>query len=248
MSEELRRSWDDKAADWHIQVGEEGDANRRINSDPVLWRLLGDVEGRTVLDAGCGTGYLSVKLARAGATVIGVDQSPEMIRIAAENIARAGVAARLHVGSASQLAALPDASIDRIVSNYVLMDLPDLEGAMAAFARVLRPGGHAVVVFLHPCFCPPGGWERLPDGRVRTTWPWSYLERRQFEESWGHFRSPFIGFHRPLSAYFAAIFSAGLAVTAFEEPAAENREGLTQAQVDHIRMTPYSVVMRLHRP
>ena len=247
MSEELRRSWDDKAAEWNAHVGAEGDANRRFNSDPVLWRLLGDVAGLTVLDAGCGTGYLSVKLAQAGATVIGVDYSPGMVAVAAENVARAGVEVRLQVGSASALADLPDASVDRIVSNYVLMDLPDIEGAMAAAARVLRPGGFAVVVFLHPCFCPPGGPERLPDRTVRYHWPWPYLERRRFDESWGPFSSSFIGYHRPLSVYFSAIFSAGLTVTAFEEPAAENREGLSAEEIDRLRRTPFSVVMRLER-
>ena len=38
---------------------DEGDGNRILNSDPVLWAFAGDVDGLTVLDAGCGTGYLS---------------------------------------------------------------------------------------------------------------------------------------------------------------------------------------------
>ena len=53
-------SWDAKAEEWAIQVGDEGDMNRRYQSDPVLWRMLGEVSGLTVLDAGCGTGYLAI--------------------------------------------------------------------------------------------------------------------------------------------------------------------------------------------
>lgn len=48
-----------------------------MNSDPVLWDFLGDVRGGDVLDAGCGTGYLSRKLSAAGARVVGVDLSAE---------------------------------------------------------------------------------------------------------------------------------------------------------------------------
>ena len=60
--EEARRCWNLLADDWRIQVGDEGDSNRRLNSDPVLWEFVGGVCGLAVLDAGCGTGYLSRKL------------------------------------------------------------------------------------------------------------------------------------------------------------------------------------------
>lgn len=248
MSEhDLQASWDDKAADWNDWVGTDGDRNRRVNSDPVLHRLLGSPAGLDILDAGCGTGYLSVKLAAAGGAVVGVDLSPAMIAHAEQNAAAAGVSARFVVGSLSALSALPDASFDRAVSNYVLMDLPDLEGAMSELSRVLRPGGFAVLVVLHPCFCPPGGPERLEDGSVRYRWPWPYLERRRFEEEWGPFSSAFIGFHRPLSAYFAAIAAAGMTVAELHEPAAEDTTGLSEAEIRRLRMTPFSVVLKVLR-
>ena len=245
MDDEIRASWDAKAADWDAWVGTEGDRNRRVSSDPALRRLLGPVEGLDVLDAGCGTGYLSVKLAQAGGRLTGVDHSPEMIRHARRNADAQGVSACFRVDSCAQLGTLPSDGFDRVVSNYVLMDLPDIEGAMRAMARVLRPDGFAVVVFLHPCFCPPGGAERLGGGAVRYTWPWPYLDRRRFDEEWGPFSSPFIGFHRPLSVYFSAIGAAGLTVRALQEPAAEAPAGLTAEQVERIRMTPLSVVLKI---
>ena len=57
--DETRDFWDRVAADWRTQVGRDGDSNRRLNSDPVLWQFAGDVRGRSVIDAGCGTGYLT---------------------------------------------------------------------------------------------------------------------------------------------------------------------------------------------
>ena len=56
--EEARDFWNSVAEDWRIQVGDEGDTNRPLNSDPVLWAFACDVRGLEVLDAGCGTGYL----------------------------------------------------------------------------------------------------------------------------------------------------------------------------------------------
>jgi len=80
--EETRDFWNRVAADWRIQVGDDGDGNRVLNSDPVLWKFAGDVNGLTVLDAGCGTGYLSKKLRDQGARVTGIDFSERMIEIA----------------------------------------------------------------------------------------------------------------------------------------------------------------------
>jgi 2-polyprenyl-3-methyl-5-hydroxy-6-metoxy-1,4-benzoquinol methylase len=74
-TEEVREFWNRVADDWEIQVGDEGDSNRRLNSDPVLWQLAGDVRGMDVLDVGCGTGYLSRKLKDRGADVTGIDLS-----------------------------------------------------------------------------------------------------------------------------------------------------------------------------
>ncbi|MGH7354595.1 MAG: class I SAM-dependent methyltransferase, partial [Candidatus Rokuibacteriota bacterium] len=80
--EEARDFWNRVADDWKIQVGDDGDSNRRLTSDPVLWTFAGDVRGLTVLDAGCGTGYLSRKLRDQGARVTGIDFSERMIMIA----------------------------------------------------------------------------------------------------------------------------------------------------------------------
>ena len=96
--DDIRELWDRLADEWQIQVGDEGDANRRLNSDPVLWHLLGDVEGRRVLDAGCGTGYLTRLLARRGAVVTGIDVSSRMIALARPHGVCVGPDGVLYVG------------------------------------------------------------------------------------------------------------------------------------------------------
>jgi ubiquinone/menaquinone biosynthesis C-methylase UbiE len=234
--------WNRVARDWDVQVGDDGDANRILNSDPVLWRFAGDVAGLTVLDAGCGTGYLSRKLHARGANVIGVDFSPAMIAVARSKAPHID----FRVDPCSELATVSDDSIDLVVANYVLMDTPDLEGALRSFNRVLRRNGGAVLVFSHPCF--PAGRAREAGGAIEYVWDFPYFESRKcVDPPWGHFDSEFIWFHRPLSEYWRAFRVSGFEVVGFDEPHAPSgraeARGGGAARKHGTR--PYSVAFQL---
>lgn len=245
--DEVREFWDRVAADWEIQVGDEGDNNRRLNSDPVLWQLAGDVTGLAVLDAGCGTGYLAQKLSAKGANVTGVDLSPRMIEIAQRRWPQID----FRVDSCSALTTLAPATFDLIVSNYVLMDVEDLPGAMAAFHRVLKPGGMVVAVFSHPCFPQEFSTDADEQGAVSYAWPFNYFEEtRWLGEPWAHFTSRFIWFHRPLSAYWQAFTQAGFAVLTLEEPRiAPERYHLAPdaRRLRNSQTLPYSIAFKLKK-
>lgn len=243
--EETRSFWNRVARDWDIQVGKDGDANRILNSDPVLWRLAGDVAGLSVLDAGCGTGYLSRKLNERGAEVIGVDFSPVMIEIARAKSPHID----FRVDSCTVLETIGDESVDLLVANYVLMDTPDLDGTLQAFNRALRAGGYAILVFSHPCF--PAGSARDVGESTEYVWTSSYFEQRKcVDPPWGHFKSEFIWFHRPLSVYWKAFKAAGFVVVEFDEPCVtEDRYHLAHNEKDLKKHTryPYSVAFKLQK-
>jgi ubiquinone/menaquinone biosynthesis C-methylase UbiE len=205
--------WNRVADDWRIQVGDDGDGNRILNSDPVLWAFAGDVKGLTVLDAGCGTGYLSKKLHDQGARVTGIDFSERMIEIARAHHPTLD----FRVDSCAQLATIEDEHFDLVIANYVLMDTPDLHGTMHAFHRVLKPHGVAVLVFSHPCF-PQGRAIVSEDGEeISYCWHVSYFEPKKYiDPPWAHFTAEFIWFHRPLSDYWKAFVAAGFVVVDFE--------------------------------
>jgi len=246
QTDEIREFWDRVARDWKIQVGTSGDSNRVLNSDPVLWRFAGNVEGLNVLDAGCGTGYLSKQLCDRGAHVTGIDLSERMIAIARADYP--GIDFR--IDTSGTLHTIPDESFDLVVSNYVLMDAPDLEGTINAFHRVLRRGCACVVVFSHPCF-PQGRATTIEAAITNYQWPFSYFDRAKcVDPPWAHFSSEFIWFHRPLSDYWKAFKAAGFDIVDFEEPRiTEDRYHLAKSpkQLENGKTRPYSVAFKLRK-
>jgi 2-polyprenyl-3-methyl-5-hydroxy-6-metoxy-1,4-benzoquinol methylase len=163
-SDEAIRRWDLHAR--HIATymdPEEGDPHRIVLLNPALFQLLPDVNGKRVLDAGCGEGYLCRKLARLGARVTGVDFSREMLAIAGERT-DPELDIRYRHGNCEHLDFLDAGSFDVVVSNMVLMDLADHRAALQGMHRVLVEGGILIFSILHPCFVTPGcGWVK---GRV----------------------------------------------------------------------------------
>jgi SAM-dependent methyltransferase len=108
-----------------------------------------------VLDAGCGTGSLSLLLAGAGHRVTAVDLAPRMVRAARAKLAAAGVPAAFVV---ADVAALPVGMrrYDAVLARHLLWTLPDPVSALRGWVARLRPGGRLVLV--------EGRWRRPAAG------------------------------------------------------------------------------------
>lgn len=115
---------------------------------PATTELIPPVEGKRVLDAGCGHGRYAEWLLDRGANVVAVDASEEMVTRASE---RVGDRAAVHREDLSgPLASAEDDEFDGVVSGLALHYLEDWRGVFAEFARVLRPGGFLVFSTHHP--------------------------------------------------------------------------------------------------
>jgi ubiquinone/menaquinone biosynthesis C-methylase UbiE len=113
--------------------------------DEIL-NLLDPPEGATILDAGCGIGAHSVRLAERGFNVEAVDFSDSIVESARHYVAGHELGARIRISRAN-LRALPhqDASFDYVLCWGVLMHVPDIDAAISELVRVLAPGGMLIV-------------------------------------------------------------------------------------------------------
>ena len=110
----------------------------------AMWRRI-PADARTVLDLCTGSGASLAGLRRVGRTVLGIDVSLGMLRMAADTHARGGWSPRLACADAFALP-LRDGSLDAITVAFGVRNLRPRRTALAELARVLRPGGRLVVL------------------------------------------------------------------------------------------------------
>jgi demethylmenaquinone methyltransferase/2-methoxy-6-polyprenyl-1,4-benzoquinol methylase len=99
--------------------------------------------GGRVLDVGTGTSAVAREIVRrTGASVVGLDQSEQMVRQGIERVARAGMASRIAfvLGQGERLP-FPDASFDALTFAYLLRYVDDVGATLRELGRVVQPGG-----------------------------------------------------------------------------------------------------------
>lgn len=117
----------------------------------TLGRLAEETEdGQRVLDIGCGTGSLLLLCARRGAHVVGIDASPQMLRLARRKLDGAALANRTELRQMSSIdldEAFPPGSFDVILSSFTFSELSDDEQSfvLKECVRLLRDGGRLAV-------------------------------------------------------------------------------------------------------
>jgi ubiquinone/menaquinone biosynthesis C-methylase UbiE len=115
--------------------------------DLAAIRRAGDLDGKRVLDLGCGSGDLTLPLVQAGARVTAVDLSAGMLAVARQRCEHfcAALPQPAFVAAAAEDLPFADGAFDAVVGRFILHHL-DMARAPAQIARVLAPGGVAVFV------------------------------------------------------------------------------------------------------
>ena len=178
---------------------------------PAILDLAGDVAGRRILDAGCGSGPLFAALRDRGAIVTGIDNSAGMLRLARR---RLGDGADLRVADLGSPLPYPDDTFDDVVAALVLHYLEDWGPALAELRRVLRPGGRLIASVDHPFAI------HLMHRQAGREAEYKYFDTTNWIEEWtfGDQSAMVSLWHRPLHAMIEAFTAAGFRITVISEP------------------------------
>jgi SAM-dependent methyltransferase len=220
-----------------------------LPADTLLWgpdipteaelRLLGHVDGRRILELGCGAGTAAIALATQGARLIAVEESDVQLGHARRQAEAAGVKIEWRQGDVAELAFLRADTVDAAFSVYTLEGVADIDRVFRQVHRVLRPESPLIVSLPHPGYRvldpdgdPPTFRRRYLD---RTPVPWRSGKRK------GHDHP------RPLSDLLTSLSRASFRIdTVLEPPPAADRSA-TDFRAPATDWMPSTVIVRARK-
>jgi ubiquinone/menaquinone biosynthesis C-methylase UbiE len=194
-------------------------------------RLLGSVDGKRILDLGCGAGHNSIALARQGAKVIAVDESSDQVAEARAACEREQVRVELHHAPLAELAFIRADTIDAVLSVWGLVPVEDIDRVFRQVDRVLRPEHPLVLSMPHPAYALIDPDD--PERRVR---------RAYWDPASADGIVP-----RTIGSLFTALGRANFRVDTVIEPQPANGVPRSAAWHDHMRYLPSTLIIRARK-
>lgn len=209
----MTQGWDASAQAWIDVQGDAGDFGRVHVLDTPMLALIDQLAPARVIDVGCGEGRFCRMLAARGVATVGNDPTAALI----------AHAQALHPDGDYRVAAaetmMVDGGFDMAVCYLSLIDIADLDAALARIVAAIRPGGHLLIANLTSFNTAAAhqGWVKLP--LAEPCFPIdNYLEERPVRLSWRGIN--IVNYHRPQMRYMQALLGHGLVLTHFDEPPA----------------------------
>ncbi len=199
---QILTSWRHNATPWTAAVRSGSIESRVQVTDQAVVAAVLAQRPRTVLDLGCGEGWLSRALAAHAIEVIGIDATHALVEQA-----RAAGGGRFLTLTYEEIASgALTLSFDVVVSNFALLGEHAVERLMAAIPRLLTTGGRVIVQTLHPVVA-------CGDAPYRDGWR---------EGSWAgfgpEFSEPAPWYFRRLESWVRLLVASGLQLVELMEP------------------------------
>ena len=214
---EKKKEWQKNAEFW-IKIIRKGlDPYRlKVTNKAILELLKGEKELR-ILDAGCGEGYLARILAKLGHKVWAIDFCPELIKAAEKLEKKELLGVKYFLGDFVKTPFL-NSSFDVVFSHQTINEVKNPKRAFGEFYRILKKGGRAILLFLHPCF------------EVDPKFYFYNLKLKKPYYLVSGIKSPssYFYLHLPLSKWIKLLNKAGFLIKSIAEP----RPPLTLIQKD----------------
>lgn len=216
---------------------------------PTVESLLPPLDGLTVLDAACGDGYYTESLVENGATVVGVDASQEMVSRARHRLDGDERVSVRQADLTEGLSFLDDEQFDLVICQLALEHVRDWASVFRTFARVLEPGGTAVISSSHPVRDYVDA--EFPVREQILTESATYDAIEQVNRNWGDDEDFIVPFYRrPLEAVFGPATDAGLLIETVVEPAITEtfREKRPDLATEFSQGPPNFICLRFLKP
>jgi 2-polyprenyl-3-methyl-5-hydroxy-6-metoxy-1,4-benzoquinol methylase len=203
-------------------------------------RLLGTLEGKRVLDLGCGAGHAAVAFARQGAKVIAVDPSSDQLDQARQAAEAAEVRIELQQAQLAELAFVRADAIDVAFSAFALAEVADIDRVFRQVHRVLKPECPIVFSLPHPAFTM----------FAPTADPALVVQRRYHDPApvvWYHGDDEVVDHSRTVSSVFTSLTRANFRVDAIVEPEVPDEALRSQSWADLMRCVPATIIYRARK-
>ncbi|MEW5825913.1 MAG: class I SAM-dependent methyltransferase [Candidatus Bipolaricaulota bacterium] len=256
---EVGRLWNENAETWTRLARAGYDVYRDRLNTPAFLAMLPDVGGLHGIDVGCGEGHNTRLVAQRGARLVAIDISEVFIRHAREAEEREPLGIDYRVASALDLP-FGDAAFDFATAFMSLMDMPNVEKAVAETYRVLRSGGFLQFSILHPLLDMPHH-RNLRDERGKT---YAYEVGGYFDkldgkvEEWTFSAAPdevrrtvpkfrVARFNRPLCEWLNLLLDVGFTIERMGEPCPSDDMVARAPHLQDAQVIPYFLHIRVRK-
>ena len=249
--DEARTGWNRGAEAWREFVRSGADYYRLEVHGPALLDACQPLEGLRALDLGCGEGYFSRELARAGAAVTGVELSENMLRQAQaqEEEDRLGIDYRLSSAADIGRHWKPE-SFDLVTGCMSLQDMSDGGRVLRAARELLSVGGRMVFSIPHPCTDTPfREWERDEHGQKKALKIDRYFEGGPAVCAWNmgrliaQWETPC--WRRTLTEWTTITAGAGFLIRRLLEPRPSEEQITLRPELEDCFRLPYFLIFDL---
>jgi SAM-dependent methyltransferase len=235
-------AWD-RLASWYVDAARLPTSTANYGPDlptDADLRLVGDVKGKRVLDLGCGAAQSAIAFTKAGARVIGVDASAELLAAGRKLAEAEEVRVELRQGDLADLGLFTSASIDLVFSAMALGFVDDLARVFRQVHRVLRPGAPFLFSLPHPLARIVRGAAPGSATVARTYWDPTPLTTERNGV-------PFTEYPHTVTGIFTQLHRAGFSVEVLLEP--EPPAGITRTPLweDRFATIPQALIIRARK-
>lgn len=212
---------------------------------PTIRSILPDLQGKKVVDLGCGYGWFCRSAREQGATqVLGMDLSEKMLGKAKEMTEDPTIEYRQQDLEALQL---PAASFDLVYSSLTLHYIEDLGKLFATVYQALVNGGEFIFTAEHPIYTAPKhqGW--LVDEAGQKSWPINgYQQEGQRISNW--LAEGVIKQHRMLGTYINLLVQQGFTIRYLNEWGPSAQQIADNPALDEEKERPMIFILAVQKP